>query len=132
MNAHIQDRSQISTSRRGFNMRCAALCAAALFSSTVTPSQAQNLSLSGSLWIHQPNARLIPAVGYKVYLYNKQSGWSRPSYTDSSGRYAHYGARPDKYLLQIRDSQSKTVWQQDVTVNNGSVAQVPWIILPRA
>jgi hypothetical protein len=123
---------QISASRRRFNTRCAALCAAALLSISTTPSHAQNLSLSGSLWIHQPNARPLPAVGYKVYLYNKQSGWSRPSYTDSAGRYAHYGVRPDKYLLQIRDGQNKTVWQQDVNVNNGSVAQVPWIILPRA
>jgi Carboxypeptidase regulatory-like domain len=132
MSARIQNSLQTSANRRRFGAMCAALCATTLLSITATPSHAQSLSLSGSLWIHQPSARPLPAVGYKVYLYSKQSGWSRPSYTDSAGRYAHYGVRPDKYLLQIRDSQNKTVWQQDVTVNNNSVAQVPWIVLPRA
>jgi hypothetical protein len=126
MNAHIKNSLPVSMKRR----RLGVWCVAALLSSLAAPVHAQNLSLSGSLWIYQPNARPIPAVGYKVYLYNKQSGWSRPSYTDSAGRYAHYGVRPDKYLLHIRDSQNKVVWQQDVVVNSG-LTQVPWIILPK-
>jgi hypothetical protein len=128
MNAHTEESLPVSSKRR----RIGAWCALALLSTLAAPLHAQSLSLSGSLWIYQPNARPIPAVGYKVYLYNKQSGWSRPSYTDSAGRYAHYGVRPDKYLLHVRDSQNKVMWQQDVTVNGTGITQVPWIILPRA
>jgi hypothetical protein len=130
MNAHIENSPPVSIKRRRFGAWCVVVCATALLSAINTPLRAQNLSLSGSLWIYQPNARPLPAVGYKVYLYNKQNGWSRPSYTDSAGRYAHYGVRPDKYLLHIRDSQNKVMWQQDVVVNNG-LTQVPWIILPK-
>jgi hypothetical protein len=128
MNAHTEESLPVSSKPR----RIGAWCAAALLSTLAVPLHAQSLSLSGSLWIYQPNARPIPAVGYKVYLYNKQSGWSRPSYTDGAGRYAHYGVRPDKYLLHVRDNQNKVMWQQDVTLNNSGPSQVPWIILPRA
>jgi Carboxypeptidase regulatory-like domain len=130
MQSPIQRTSPLLTHRRRFGACCVAVCATALLSTIATSAHAQSLSLSGSLWIYQPNARPLPVVGYKVYLYNKQSGWSRPSYTDSSGRYAHYGVRPDKYLLHIRDSQNKVMWQQDVVVNSGQT-QVPWIILPK-
>ena len=88
-------------------MGCMAIGVTVFMAATTMPSRAQSLSLSGSLWIYQPSARPLPAVGYKVYLYSKSSGWSRPSYTDNSGRYAHYGVKPDKYLLQIRDNQNR-------------------------
>jgi hypothetical protein len=131
MNTNKQFLSGAASTRRHFAIACAAIGASIFLSTSTPPSHAQSLSLSGSLWIYQPSARPLPAVGYKVFLYSKQSGWSRPSYTDSSGRYAHYGVRPDKYLLHIRDNQNKVVWQQDVAVNNGQT-QVPQIVLPRA
>lgn len=109
----------------------AAFFCLALLCGLVASSHAQNSpSVWGSLLIIQTNARPLPAVGYKVFLYSKQNGWSRPSYTDGSGRYAHYGVRPDKYLLHIRNYQNKVVWQQDLVVGNGPT-QVPQIVLPR-
>ena len=131
MIAHTPDLSQAALTRRHFGGWCMMIGATVFMSAITTSPRAQSLSLSGSLWIYQPSARPLPAVAYKVYLYSKQSGWSRPSYTDSSGRYAHYGVRPDKYLLQIRDNQNRVVWQQDVNVNSGQT-QVPQIVLPKA
>ena len=43
---------------------------------------------------------------------------------------AHYGVKPDKYLLQIRDNQNRVVWQQDVNVSSGQT-QVPQVVLPK-
>lgn len=131
--------SQASTTRRHFVIGSTANSAAVLIAAVAalaTPlfsphAHAQTLSLAGSLLIYRANARPSPAVGYKVYLYSKQSGWSRASYTDSSGRYAHYGVVPGKYLLQIRDSQNAVKWQQDVIVGGG-ITEVPLVVLPKA
>lgn len=130
MNVYFGRRLQDSTTHRAVRLFAAFFCLA-LLCGFVASSYAQNSpSVWGSLLIFQANARPLPAVGYKVFLYSKQIGWSRPSYTDGAGRYAHYGVRPDKYLLHIRNYQNKVVWQQDVLVGNGPT-QVPQIVLPR-
>lgn len=108
----------------------AAACVAMMLGAATTV-RAQSLSLSGAVYIYQANARPVPAIGYKVYLYNKQSGWSRPSFTDGAGRYAHYGVGPGNYLLLVRNAQNAEVWRQDVTVTRGAPTQVKWIVLPR-
>lgn len=123
-------RVQDSPAHRFGRMFPAAFCLALLFGSVASAHAQNSPNVWGSLLIFQANARPLPAVGYKVFLYSKQNGWSRPSYTDGSGRYAHYGVRPDKYLLHIRNYQNKVVWQQDVVVGNGPT-QVPQIVLPR-
>ena len=102
-----------------------------LLSTSIGTASAQTPpSLWGSLLIYQGTMRPLPAAGYVVYLYSNRIGWSRPSYTDGYGRYAHYGVPPGKYLLHIRNYQNQVVWQQDVMLGNGST-QVPQIVLPR-
>lgn len=85
-------------------------------------------SLGGALYIHVPNSpQPIPASGYQVFLYRREFGWSMPSFTDSYGRYAHYGVRPGTYLMRVVNRYSHTVWQQEVVIPS----QLPPIVLPR-
>lgn len=105
------------------------LCAGLLLGIATTLSAQNPPSLWGSLLIYQGNARPLPAAGYVVYLYSNHIGWSRPSYTDGYGRYAHYGVPPGKYLLRVISYRNQIVWQQDVMVGNGPT-QIPPIMLP--
>jgi hypothetical protein len=99
-----------------------------LFAALPLPAQAPP-SAWGSLYIHQPGMRSpAPAGGYVVYLYSNRMRWSRPSYTDGYGRYAHYGVPAGKYLLRILNYHNQIVWQQDVMIGTGST-QIPPITL---
>lgn len=101
-----------------------------MLASAALPAVAQMPpSVWGALAIYQGNGRPVPATGYVVYLYSSRIGWSRPSYTDGYGRYAHYGVPAGKYLLHIRNYQNQVVWQQDVMVGSGPT-QIPPIVLP--
>jgi hypothetical protein len=85
--------------------------------------------VSGSVYVYQAGgSRPAAAVGHRVYLYNKATGWIGPSVTDNYGRFAFYHVSPNKYLLRIYYRDTKTQpFQAQITV---PPALVRSIVLP--
>jgi hypothetical protein len=83
------------------------------------PARAQTATIVvGSVFVYNPSgSHPVPAVGYKVYLYNWNSGWIGPAVTDGYGRFAFYNIRYDTYLLRINARAVNTpVFQEQIRV----------------
>ncbi len=99
-----------------------------LFLELPAHSQLPSPNLSGTLFIYVPgSSKPVPASGYKVFLYKANMGWSKPSFTDSYGRYALYGVPPGRYLMRVMNYSNAIVWQQEVAVPS----QIQPIVLSR-
>lgn len=76
--------------------------------------------LNGTVYIVSPESESpMPASSYQVKLYDTQLKKSlNPSVTDAYGRFAFFGVRKGKYLLdvvQTAKNWTHRLWRQDVT-----------------
>jgi len=63
---------------------------------------AQLVVVSGAIYVYNPGGtEPAPAVGHRVYLFNRSTGWIGPSVTDNYGRFAFYKVTQSSYLLTI-------------------------------
>lgn len=76
-----------------------------MLSTLLIPSavEAQTASVAyGSIFVYDPSgSHPTPALGYKVYLFNRSTNWIGPSVTDSYGRFAFYNIPYNIYLLRV-------------------------------